>query len=150
MKKNIAAAVLAMLMGLSTTFANTNKDIVNEKITSAFRKEFSAAKEVSWENKKSFAKATFRLNDQVMFAYYAQDGSLLALTRNIQSGQLPLSLQAEMKKSYANYWITSLFEIVAASETNYYLTLENGEQTIVLQSTGSLGWSVFKKEKKDN
>ncbi|WEK36724.1 MAG: hypothetical protein P0Y53_04345 [Candidatus Pseudobacter hemicellulosilyticus] len=149
MKKNFLVAALVMLMGISATFANTNKDIVNEKISSAFQKEFAGASEVNWENSKTFAKATFRINEQVMFAFYAQDGHLLAVTRNIVSGQLPLNLQADLKKYYADYWITDLFEMAADSETNYYLTIQNSTQTVVLKSSGTTGWTVFKKEKKE-
>jgi len=56
---------------------------------------------VQWEASKTYAKATFKLNDQVMFAYYTPDGDMLAITRNIVSTQLPINLLADIKKNYS-------------------------------------------------
>ncbi len=147
MKKSILIGALLLMVGLSTTFANI-KETVNERVLNSFNKEFVGAKEVNWENGKTFAKATFKLNNQVMFAYYSQDGELLAVTRNLISGQLPISLLADLKKNYSDYWITDLFEMANNQETSYYITLESASQTIVLRSVGAAGWETFKKEKK--
>ena len=113
-----------------------------------FKKDFSGAQDVNWESGKDFAKATFKMNDQVMFAYYSKDGDLVAVTRNIISAQLPISLLADLKKSYGAYWITDLFEMAANNSTTYYITLQNGDQNVILKSNGASGWEMFKKEKK--
>jgi hypothetical protein len=88
------------------------------------------------------------MNDQVMFAYYSKNGDLVAATRNILSSQLPINLQADLKKGRNEYWISDLFEMAANSTTTYYVTLQNADQSIVLKSNGAEGWEVFKKEKK--
>lgn len=146
MKKIIIVAMI-LLTGLSTTFANVLES-VNEKISSAFNKDFVGAQNVQWEVKEKFAKATFKLNSQVMFAFYSQEGDLLGVTRNIVSSQLPIHLLADLKKSYGNYWITDLFEMSNDSSTTYYVTLENSTHTVVLKSSGTDGWELYSRVKK--
>lgn len=145
--KKIFIVAMILLTGLSTTFANL-RESVNEKVSKAFTKDFVGAQEVKWEVKETFAKATFKLNNQVMFAFYSQDGDLLGVTRNIVSSQLPINLLSDLKKSYNNYWITDLFEMGNNSNTTYYVTLENSTHTVVLKSTGTEGWSVYSRVKK--
>ena len=140
--------VMMLTIGLTSTFAN-NEGSINQRAVSSFRKDFTNAQDVKWENNKDFVKATFRMNDQVMFAYYSQTGDLMAVTRNILSNQLPINLLAYLKKSYGNYWISDLFEVSSATDASYYVTLQSAEHTLVLKSTGISGWEVYKKEKKN-
>lgn len=145
MKKFILMGVLTMMVALSS-FAHNGEE-VNENVLRSFNKEFAGASDVSWDISKSVLKATFRLNGQVMFAYYHEAGDLVAVTRNLVSGQLPIGLLADLKKNYQEYWITDLFEISADESSNYYITLQNADQTIVLKSSGTQGWQLFRKQK---
>ena len=147
MKKSILTWALILMVGVSTSFAH-GKEGVSEKIMNSFKKEFTEAKDVQWESTKDFAKATFTMTGQVMFAYYNNDGNLLAVTRNIVAAQLPISLLNEVKKSYSDFWISDLFEMSSENNTTYYITLENGDQKVVLKSDDSRNWETFKKEKK--
>lgn len=147
MKKRILVWALLLTLGVSSAFAN-NADGVSDKVINSFKKDFAEARDIQWEKSKEYIKATFSLNDQVMFAYYSEDGKMLAVSRNLTSGQLPMNLLTDVKKNYSNYWITQLFEIASNSENSYYITLENENQTIVLKSTSSDGWELIKKDKK--
>ncbi|WP_315818777.1 hypothetical protein [Paraflavitalea speifideaquila] len=147
MKKSILTWVLLLTVGLSSTFANKLEN-VNEQVISSFKKDFASAQDVSWEKSKEISKATFKMNDQVMFAYYAEDGNLLAVMRNIVSSQLPINLMSDLKRNYSGYWISDLFEMASDNSTSYYVTVQNGDQTVVLKSFGSAGWETFKKDKK--
>src|SRR6185436_9864445 len=147
MKKSILSLALMLMIGLSSTFAN-NAEGVNQKVMSSFKKEFANAKDVKWESGKEFVKATFTLNGQILFAYYSENGEMLAMTRNIVSSQLPIVLLNDLKKDYSNFWITDLFEMAADNETAYYVTLECSDNIIVLKSNDASNWQVFKKEKK--
>lgn len=137
--------VFTIMVALSS-FAHNGEE-VNENVLRAFNKEFSGAQDVNWEVGKSVSKATFRLQGQVMFAYYHDAGDLVAVTRNIISGQLPITLLSDLKKNYQEYWITDLFEMSADDNTNYYITLQNADQTIVLKSSGTQGWQLYRKQK---
>jgi hypothetical protein len=73
----------------------------------------------------------------------------MAVTRNIVSGQLPINLLSDLKKSYNAYWISDLFEISSSTDASYYVTLQNGDSKVILKSNGISGWELFKKEKKN-
>ena len=150
MKRRILTLALLLSLSLSNIFANTNEEVVNYKAANSFKKEFTQAQDVKWENGKDFVKATFKMNDQVMIAYYTNSGQLLGVTRNITITQLPINLLTDVKKNHSNAWISDLFEVTTNDETSYYITLEDADQTLVLKSTGGTGWSTFKKQKKNN
>ena len=148
MKSKILIGAFIFITGISSAFANDNKEEVDSKIIRSFQKEFAGAQNAQWVTTKDFVKVTFTLNEQVVYAYYGQNGSLLGVTRNILSGQLPINLLTDFKKNYSNYWITDLFEMAVNSENVYYLTLEDSDHKVVLKSNGTNGWYMFSKEKK--
>ena len=147
MKKSILMWAMMLTIGLTSAFAN-NGETINQRALSSFKKDFANAEDVRWESSKDFVKATFKINDQVMFAYYSQSGDRMAVTRNILSSQLPINLLSDLKKSYGTYWISDLFE-VSSTEASYYVTLQNSDHTLVLKSNGISGWDVYRKEKKN-
>jgi len=143
MKKVI---VLLAIM-ISTLGAFANEERISQKVLDAFKTEFAAAKDVSWTVAADFFKAEFLFNNQHVTAFYNTDGELLGITRNITSLELPMSLQTALKKSYADYWISDLFEVTKSDSTGYYITLESADTVVVLKS-GDNEWNVFKKVKK--
>ena len=143
MKKVI---VLLAIM-ISTLGAFANEERISQKVLDAFKTEFAAAKDVSWTVAADFFKAEFLFNNQHVTAFYNTDGELLGITRNITSLDLPMSLQTALKKSYADYWISDLFEVTKSDSTGYYITLESADTVVVLKS-GDNEWNVFKKVKK--
>ena len=147
MKKIILSIATVLMMGISA-FAAKNEE-VNQLAINAFHKEFVNAKNIVWEQKQDYLKVTFTLNEQVLFAYYNNNGDLQAIVRNIVSGQLPISLLTDLKKEYNGFWISELFEIASDDQTTYYVTLENADKKIVLRSNGADSWSVYAKSKKD-
>jgi hypothetical protein len=146
MKKTILMWMLMIAVG-TTAFAK-DEETVNQQVLTNFKKEFVNAKDVSWQNNRDFVKATFSLNDQVMFAYYTPGGELLAITRNISSDKLPISLLTSLKKNYSDYWITDLFEAVTNGNGTYYITLQNADVEVILKSDEFGGWETFKRTKK--
>lgn len=150
MKKRILVWALLLVVSAGSAFANNNDEGVSDKVVKSFKKEFTTAQDVQWENSKSFAKATFKLNEQIICAYYSQDGDLLGMTRNIVSTQLPINLLTDLKKNYNDYWITDLFEMASGDSTSYYITIENSDYSIVLKSSGADSWDVYRKERKDS
>src|SRR5688500_5070553 len=148
MKKRILTLALLLSLSISSIFANTVEG-VSQKVMNSFKAEFSNARDVRWESGKDFVKATFTLHEQIMFAYYSVDGEQIAVSRNIISSQLPLNLLTDLKKNYTGFWISDLFEMASKGDTSYYMTVENGDYSIVLKSNGSSGWEVYKKDKKN-
>ena len=149
MKKIIFATAMMLTVGITSAFANKNDD-VNNQITTSFNKDFATAREVKWQKEKNFVKATFSMDNQVMYAYYNAGGELIGVVRNILSDKLPINLLTNLKKNYSNYWISDLFEMASEGQSSYYITLETADETLILKSEGSSEWSVYKRSKKNN
>ena len=147
MKKVILMWAMLLTVGLTSVFAN-NEETINQRAVSAFKKDFTSAQDVTWESNKDFIKATFKVNEQVMFAYYSPSGDLMAVTRNIISTQLPINLLSSLKKNYASYWISDLFEVSNSEGLHYYVTLETADAKLVMHSSNGGSWSTYSKNKK--
>jgi len=139
------ALTLALLMSLSS-FAKP-VDSTNGEIKTAFRKSFQNAQIMYTEARKGFTKLTFKMNDMIMFAFYSDNGELLAVTRNITSTQLPMNLLMSLKNDYNSYWITELFEFSGDGVNSYYVSLENANSKVVLRSNGDT-WEEYSSTKK--
>lgn len=150
MKKIITAVVAMFILTATATFANeTNKNNnVDERVEKSFRKEFSTAAETSWTKINDIYKVQFVLNGQIMFAFLNEEGVLLGAYRNILSNQLPMPLMTQLKEDYAGYWVSELFELAKDNQTNYFITLENGDQKIMLKSENANNWNIKSKAKK--
>ena len=135
---------LLALAAFSTRAQHMN---VSSVVTDAFKASFKHASDVKWKEAGSYFKADFNLNGQYVTAFYDQQANLVAVTKNISPVQLPVTLQAKLKQSYEDYWISELFENSGPSGTSYYVTLENNETKIILKSIAG-SWSVYKKSHK--
>jgi hypothetical protein len=147
MKKLIAGLVLGSVLLVNTAFA-ANTDNVNEKVAAAFKHEFVQAKEVSWSKSDNGYRAIFRMNEDILTAFFSEDGILMGVTRNLLSTELPIGLQTSLHKSYDGYWISGLFEYSKQDDSGYLVTLENADEVITLQATDGRNWSVYRKTKK--
>ena len=140
--------ILTLAVALSTMCSFAGEVKVSSRVLDAFNSEFASAKEVTWTATNSYYKATFLFNDQHVFAFYSTEGELMGSTRYISSLDLPIGLQAGLKKGYSNYWISDLFEVSNSEGTGYYITLENADSKVVLKSTGGESWKTFQKKTK--
>lgn len=147
-KKIAFTLVLLLTVTMSYSFAAA-PDSINGQIAVAFQKDFRNAKVMSTEVNRHFTKLTFKMNDIIMFAFYSDNGQLLAVTRNILSTQLPINLMMDLKKNYNGYWITELFELNGDSQNCYYVSLESADAKIVLRSTSDDTWEVYEKKAKN-
>jgi hypothetical protein len=145
--KTIAFVIaLFLTLGVSSSFAatTTSNNEENQVILASFHKDFRTAELMGIEAKKEYSKVTFKLNDLVLFAYYSENGDLIAVVRNILSSQLPIQLLMDLKQNHSNCWITDLFEINSNGQTNYYVTLENGDTRTTLRSASSNNWETYR------
>lgn len=140
--------ILTLAIAISSLAVFAGEAEVNEKVLVAFKTEFATAKEVKWSISNDYYTASFVYNDKYVFAFYNMDGDLLGITRYMSIIELPLNLQIDLKKNMNGYWVSDLFEVAKNGTTSYYITLENADTKLVLQSTGGSDWSEFKREKK--
>ena len=140
--------IITLAIGLSTLCSFAREGNVSSKVLDAFKTEFGSAKEVAWTEGSNYYKAAFIFNDQHVSAFYSTDGELIGVTRYISSLDIPISLQASLKKGYSNYWISDLFEMSNSDGTSYYITLENADTKIILKASAGERWSVYTKSAK--
>ena len=134
-----------LLANVLTTSSFAADPRVSPMVLRSFSKTFTTATEVDWSVINNMYKAQFTLNGQVVTAFYEANGTMVAVTRNMTSNQLPVTLQVELKKDYENFWITGLFELSDESGTDYYVTLESADETVILKSVSDNSWSRYKK-----
>jgi len=143
---------LFILLTIAASFfaqtSSANDEVVSATVLKSFQSSFANAKEVDWSFNQNLYKASFTLDGLYITAFYNSDGSLIAITRNINSSQLPIALQATIKKDYTGLWISDLFEIANEEGTSYYITLENADSKLVLKSTNNAAWTKFQKRQK--
>ena len=145
-KKLAIAVALLLTVGVTSSFATpTDKTDV---IKASFKKDFQKAELMGIEANNSYNKLTFKMNDIVLYAFYTDNGELLAVTRNIKSTQLPIQLLLDLKRDYANYWITDLFEFNGDGTNSYYVTLENADTSITLRANSSDEWHLYVRKNK--
>jgi hypothetical protein len=144
MKRLLVTLTIALSFISLSSFA---KDEVSPRAIKSFNSSFKNATEVKWTITDDYFKADFALNGQYVSAFYDTDGKMVALTRNISSLQLPIALQAELKKGYDAYWISDVIEVANETGTSYYITLETADTQLVLKSEGD-SWNNFKKQRK--
>ena len=134
--------ILALVLTVSTSFAFTGGESVNNRTQATFNNEFTQATNPTWTVSKDFDKVSFSMNGQQLVAYYNKAGEFMAVTRNISSLQLPANLRKSLKKVIGSSWITDLFEITNLDDTSWYVTLETADTKIVLKSEGGR-WTTF-------
>lgn len=139
--------LIAIVMTIQLSFANEAPAVASSAMKS-FNKHFYRASNVQWQHSESYDKVSFVLDNRFMNAYYAPDGELIVVIRNILSEQLPLKLLLELKQKYSNMWISELFEVVNGSDDYYYVTLENADEKLVLNAKAHKSWKLYKKIEK--
>ena len=144
-KRSILFIALALVLCTTYSFAAPT-DNANAEVRASFQKDFRDARLMTTEVHKDFTKLTFSMNDEILYAFYTQDGSLLAVTRNITSSQLPVNLLLNLQKQMNNRWITELFEFNSDEQHCYYVSLQNADGVVNLRSNGQ-NWEVFSTSK---
>ena len=146
MKKIVLAAALLISTGLTTVFAEVPE--ITAQVVAAFKNQFPSATETEWSTGSNYYKASFLYNNNYVNAYYSPEGDFLATLRNISSVDLPVLLQASLKKNYSSFWVSDLYEMSKQEGSSYYVTLENADTKLVMHSSNGGSWSTYSKSKK--
>lgn len=145
MKKIIVTLAIAFV----TMSAVAGEVKVSARVLDAFEEQFTSATDVTWTEASNYYKVSFLFNGQKVSAFYSLEGELVGTTRNISSLDLPINLQAALKKDYKGYWISDLFEVSNTDGISYYLTVESAESKLVLKSaSGDANWKTYRRNTK--
>lgn len=148
MKKKMITLMAAFVLIANILFANTRKNLIPESVVSEFSSTFLCAEEVRWQGFGSYYKATFMQNGDELYVFYSDEAEFMGIAKNILSDKLPDLLRARIKDKYQGYWITDLAKYDIANKTGFLVTIENGDEKIVLKTSDSQHWQVYSKEMK--
>ena len=109
MKKNIACAVVALLLGLCS-FCQVK---VPDAVKTAFTNKFPGASEVKWEKEnKNELEANFKMNSTDVSANFKLDGSWVETETTIPASELPSAVTSAVNAKYpgASFFRTEKIE----------------------------------------
>jgi hypothetical protein len=141
MKKTILSIALGLTL-FSTAFAKAPERASSRAIAS-FTKEFHQASDVIWSSNSNYIMAAFEIDNQTQFAYYDFQGNLVGVVHHILTSSLPEYLSSDIKKNYANYWVSELFQVTTDQGVSYYIQLKNADETIVLSTEDTGSWHLY-------
>ena len=147
MKKKLTILIVAAVLAFSTTFAKGTND-PSPRVQTEFKTVFVKAKEVKWEKVSNLFKASFIQGEQYLSAYFAPDGRMVGLSRNISINSLPLILQKGIQIKLSSHWVSESFEVFGINGTEYFVTLENAKEQSIFKATGD-EWAIYRTVQKD-
>ena len=147
MKKIIITLSMLMTVAVTSVFAKEGTDI-NQKVLTAFEKDFNSAKNVKWIRDGEYLKASFTIADMLTDAYYTEAGELVGSARNLLFEQLPLSVIHEYNKRFDESSVMDVLEITNEEGTSYRLWIEQGNKKFKIRANGSGDITVLEKSKK--
>jgi hypothetical protein len=148
MKKLLS--LVAIVVAITTTsFANVDPVPTDKKFTEALTRHFKSAEGINWVQSAQVATATFQFNGQYISAHFDTDATLLGVSRNITTNDLPLSLRNKLASYLKTSWVTNAFEYASSDADSYYITLENADNTLILKGEAG-SFSVYRKTSKED
>ncbi|RYZ18605.1 MAG: hypothetical protein EOO16_22060 [Chitinophagaceae bacterium] len=127
--------------------ASATENFANPNAEAAFASQFGKATDVQWTETGAFYQVRFTLDGVISEAWYNAEGTLVALTRKQSVDSLPASLRAAL--DLKQRWVSDLTEVETESGSTWYITLEDADRKVVLQSsTGGRRWVRFEQSTK--
>ncbi len=118
--------IIAITFSVASLFtASANDHITPSLAEASFQRSYANALNVHWSRSNTLSKVSFLLDGKWFSAYYNVDGSLVAVTRNVSSLELPKALQAGLKGELKGSWISELFVVTTEEGDTYYVRLED-------------------------
>jgi hypothetical protein len=148
--KRLSIAVILFLTVLGSTRANPLSRNEEPEFNGAsnFHRQFPQATAVNYKVKGQFTEVNFIWNGLQLQAFYDQEGNPLATARTIDKNNLPVNVQLNLQKNYADGTVTAAVEYTDASDgLSYYVTVASPKATYLLHVSTSGDISVFKKMK---
>ncbi|RYY39260.1 MAG: hypothetical protein EOO08_11190 [Chitinophagaceae bacterium] len=115
----------------------------NPVVLAAFQTRFAAAQDAEWTELNGLYKVRFTLDGTVSSAYFNNEGILVAMTHQLSPASLPAALRASLRSEMAGRWVTELFVVETEKGRTWYVTLENADEKLVLQSAAGRKWKNY-------
>lgn len=131
MKKLFIAALIVVAAGTSAFATDVTK--VDYKVKSSFEAKFYGAENVNWSARENYLKASFTLAGESVEAFFNAEGELIGSSRKLDFQRLPLNAIQKIKKDFADYKVVETIEFDLDGDRSYYVSLENGQKSQILQ-----------------
>jgi hypothetical protein len=137
---------LSLFAGSIFSRANAADVTENPQVIAAFEARFGKATEVQWTEAGSLYKVRFTLDGIVSNAWYNTEGALVAITRQQSVDSIPAALRTAL--DLKDRWVSDLMEVYTERGSTWYITLEDADRKVVLQSVGGRKWVRFEQSTK--
>jgi hypothetical protein len=134
--------LIGIILFMSTIVCSASYGkVIPESVIKSFQTHFGNATHITWHQEKQVYYATFNNGEQRWIAFINGSGELMTSGRKIPLETPPLTIQRDLKlvqtnheKKYGQLTLARIYELISADETMYYITLENKDRLIALQS----------------
>ncbi len=143
--------MMALIALATTTTAFAEPTTISSKVLSHLSASFKNAKNISWTTDSRFEKISFMLNEEKVEAFYNIDGDLIGTSKTMAFDKLPKAAIETIttKFTFPDYQLKDCIQFTNSSnDTNYYISLDAKNETMVLEITKSGGVRVFSKTRK--
>jgi hypothetical protein len=134
---------LVFLISYTAIANSTPSDIAPQAIIE-FNKTFKEASHIEWAEFGELSRVKFYYNNEVLYAFYNEEGGQVCMGRTITMHQLPLQLQLKFTKDFIDYTVLDVFEIWNDYGVSYYISSKSNNKKIILRSAG-INWMLFSK-----
>lgn len=147
--KKLTTILAAVAMIISTSaFANAGVN-VTQKVSEAFKSNFTGATNVTWSQTNDFYFAHFELNNNDVVVVYSEDGEMVGTSQLINKSALPQPINNYLKDQYGDFTISpSVTKVDLDDKTSYFITLENKTSIVRLRCSENGALAVESKTKK--
>lgn len=146
MKKILFTALTAVSV-FSGVFAK-DKNVVSDKVITAFENEFQKATNVSWVSAPTFTQASFTLDGKEMNAFYDIFNEMIGTSQKASFENLSERAKQKIAKKYSDYTITEVITFKCEEGNCYYVSAQNGLQKLILKVVNDMV-VVFQKSNKN-
>src|SRR4051812_47676550 len=144
MKKVFIAAITIIALATSSFASDGNKK-ASYWVLDQFRLTYINAKDVKWNVTDDFAKASFLLDGVRTEAYYnQQDGSFIGQSKAVSTHDVPADAMKLINAKYYNYTIKEIIEFSNTTDVDFYISLENETEKLILKISRMGDVSIYK------
>jgi len=137
--------IAVALFGITTTSMAAEGKKASYWVINQFNQHYTDVTDVTWVVNDQFAKASFLQEGVRLEAYYNQaDGSFIGQSKAVAPQFLPKNASRMLEKQYSHFTIKEVIEFSSNTDVDFYVSLENDTQKLVLKVSRTGDVTVFK------
>ena len=139
--------VLAVIL-FTVSIAGAYAFEVNEKVLKSFNETFYAAKEIKWEEYKTYYTVSFVHSGIRSRVNYNKNGQMLGSIRYYLPHMLPLNIYNKIKLEYPKKELFGVTELTFGTDVMYFVKMHDAKNWITLKIDASGSSIIYEKYKK--